>query len=570
MTPPCLIMFAPLSGNLSESDCACENFSTAISAIDPSESDCACAPAAAPNLQSAICNPQSAGLWGLAPALYRAPLPGGYQIAFSPTGPAGVVVLNGPAAQTLDSFAAPAPLADPTARQLAALGLLAPAPSPSCTLASLPSCTLASLPSCTLASLPSCNLDFTAKRSLYRRDRRVRRAILKKISALSAFSAMSFCSGFNLAFLQSCNLTVWLHLTTRCNLRCAYCYAPRGQTDMPPEIGRAAVDGAIRSARAHGFQALKLKYAGGEPTLNLPTLRAVHRYARARAPEAGLDLREVLLTNGTTLTPGLLQWLRDEGIRLAISLDGLGPAHDGQRTDEGGAGSFTRVAEGIEQAQASGLTPHLSVTVTAHNVDGLAEVVAFALDRGLPFNLNFVRPAPGRPDLTPDPERLIAGLQAALSEMEYRLQSATSNLQSAIRNPPSAICNLLDRCDLSAPHRYPCGAGHAYIVVGPGGELARCHMEMERTVGTVWEEDLLAAVREGNGFHNPPVEEKEGCRECPWRYVCAGGCPLLARRQRGTPAAPSPYCAVYRAVLPELLRLEGMRLLQANCIQWSP
>jgi hypothetical protein len=37
--------------------------------------------------------------------------------------------------------------------------------------------------------------DSTAKRVLYRRDRRVRRAILKKISALSAFSAMSFCSG---------------------------------------------------------------------------------------------------------------------------------------------------------------------------------------------------------------------------------------------------------------------------------------------------------------------------------------------------------------------------------------
>jgi hypothetical protein len=38
------------------------------------------------------------------------------------------------------------------------------------------------------------HLDFTAKRVLYRRDRRVRRALLKKISALSAFSAMSFCS----------------------------------------------------------------------------------------------------------------------------------------------------------------------------------------------------------------------------------------------------------------------------------------------------------------------------------------------------------------------------------------
>jgi uncharacterized protein len=499
-----------------EQDCACSAdvpfIATNSTAGPDAETDCACAPAAAP-IQAGL---PAGGLWGLAPALYRAPLPGGYQVAFSPTGPAGVVVLNGPAARALDAFAAPAPLADPTARQLAALGLLTPAHATENATRNTPHA-------------------FT-------------------------FHAFTF-HAFTFHALTFHVFTVWLHLTTRCNLRCAYCYAPRGQADMPPEVGRAAVDGAIRSARAHGFRALKLKYAGGEPTLNLPTLRAVHRYARARASEAGLDLREVLLTNGTTLTPGLLQWLRDEGIRLAISLDGLGPAHDGQRASESGAGSFARIAEGIERAQASGLTPHLSVTVTAHNVDGLAEVVAFALDRGLPFNLNFVRPAPGRPDLTPDPGRLIAGLQGALSEMERRLQSTTGNLQSV-------ICNLLDRCDLSAPHRYPCGAGHAYIVVGPGGKLARCHMEMGRTVDTVWEGDPLAAVRAEDGFRNPPVEEKEECRECPWRYVCAGGCPLLAQRRRGTPAAPSPYCAVYRAILPELLRLEGMRVLQTNRIHW--
>ncbi|MGC8945512.1 MAG: radical SAM protein [Anaerolineae bacterium] len=479
-----------------EQDCACSADvpSVGVSAApEPrAETDCACAPAVA----SIYGGLPASGLWSLPPSLYRAPLPDGHLLAFNPTGPAGVVVLNGPAAWVLDSFAAPAPLTDPTAHQLAALGLLAPTHT---------------------TESPTRNTPH-------------------------AFT-------FHV-------LTLWLHLTTRCNLRCAYCYAPRGQADMPPEVGRAAVDGAIRSATTHGFRALKLKYAGGEPTLNLPTLRAVHRYARARTAEAGLELREVVLTNGTVLTPGLLEWLRDEGIRLAVSLDGLGPAHDGQRASDDG-GSFARVAAGIEQALALGLHPHLSVTVTACNVDGLAEVAAFALDRGLPFNLNFVRPAPGRPDLTPEPERLIAGLRAALAEMEQRLQSASGNW-------PSAICHLLDRCDFSAPHRYPCGAGHAYLVVSPEGRLARCHMEMERTIGTVWEEDPLAAVRTQDGFRNPPVEEKEECRECPWRSICAGGCPLMAQWHRGTPAAPSPYCAVYRAVLPDLLRLEGLRMMRAH------
>ncbi len=476
-----------------EQDCACSADVLYVVAAKPpggpeAETDCACVPAAA-LIQAGL---PEGGLWALPPDLYRAPLPGGYQVAFSPTGPAGVVVLNGPAAQMLDSFAVPAPLADPSARQLAALGLLTSARTTESTIR-------------------------------------------------SPFHALTFHA-----------LTLWLHLTTRCNLRCAYCYAPRGETDMPVAVGTAAVDGALRSAQARGFASIKIKYAGGEPTLNLPTLRAVHEYARWRAAETGLELREVVLTNGTTLTRPLLQWLRDEGIRLSISLDGIGSAHDRQRAMDGD-GSFALVAGGVERALSLGLTPHLSITITAHNVDGLEGVVAFALERGLPFNLNFVRPVPGRPDLSPELERLITALQAVIRH----LQSATSNL-------PSAICNLLDRCDFSTPHRYPCGAGHSYMVVGPRGEVARCHMDIARAVGSVWEEDPLAAVRRGDGFRNPPVEEKESCRECSWRYVCAGGCPLTARQVTGREDRPSPYCAVYRAILPELLRLEGLRILESH------
>jgi len=427
-------------------------------------------------------------LYQVPPRLYRVPLPNDHHLAFNPAGSAGVVVLNEPAARVLDGFATPAPLADPTAHQLAALGLL----------------------------MPLCVTEYATRDTRH-------------------------------------TLTLWLHITTRCNLRCAYCYAPRGNTDMPPEVGRAAVDAALRSAQAHGFAAVKLKYAGGEPTLNPSTVRAVHVYARERTAEAGLELREVLLTNGTTLTPAVLKWLGGEGIRLSISLDGVGLAHDRQRATADGNGSFASAAAAVDRALALGLFPHLSVTVTARNVGGLAEVVAFALERRLPFNLNFVRPVPGAPDLSPAPGQLIAGLQTALAEVERRLP------------PYRLIDGLLDRCDLSGAHRYPCGAGHSYMVVGPRGGVACCHMEMERTVGSIWDGDPLEAVREArDDFRNSPVDEKEDCRDCRWRYVCAGGCPLLARWQAGRDGAPSPYCEVYRAVLPELVRLEGLRLLKRS------
>ena len=487
-----------------ESDCACSLGASLPEVLYtlPSRnhcSDCACSESAgSPGKGSLV----AGATWRLPPDLYRASLSAGHEVAFRPSAPAGVAVLNEAASRVLDSFAHPRPLDRASslslpyppesalfvAQQLAALGLLVPT-----------------------------------------------RAAERVVARLRPI------------------LTVWLHLTTRCNLRCAYCYAPRGGVDMPPDVGRAAVDAALRSARAHGFTAVKIKYAGGEPTLNFPTVQAVHAHARRQAARAGIDLHEVLLSNGVGLTNPMLAWLREEGIRLALSLDGMDSAHDQQRPRTGGQGSSDAVATTVDRARAIGISPHLSVTVTRYNVDALPEVVAFALDRGLTFNLNFVRPVPGAPNLMPPTDRLIAALRAVVELMEQR--------------PPAQriIDGLLDRCDFTGPHRYPCGMGRSYLVVGPKGAVARCHMEIQAGVSTVWDEDPLAAVQAvSEGVRNLPVEAKDGCSKCPWRYVCAGGCPLLVRRVTGREDVRSPYCEVYRAILPELVRAEGTRLLRRS------
>jgi uncharacterized protein len=58
------------------------------------------------------------------------------------------------------------------------------------------------------------------------------------------------------------------------------------------------------------------------------------------------------------------------------------------------------------------------------------------------------------------------------------------------------------------------------------------------------------------------VEEKEGCRTCDWRYWCTGGCPLLTYRATGRSDIKSPNCNIYKALFPEALRLEALRLLK--------
>jgi uncharacterized protein len=348
-------------------------------------------------------------------------------------------------------------------------------------------------------------------------------------------------------------LTAWLHVTERCNLHCAYCYAARGQADMDQATGQAALESIFRAAARHGFRAVKLKYAGGEPSLNFSLVRALHLYAEALAGRHRLELGEVLLSNGIALAEATLLALRDMGIRLAVSLDGIGAVHDAQR----GAGTFVGVADTLERALALGLRPHLSVTVTAQNVAGLREVVAYALERDLPFNLNFYREQvcpPQGPPLRAESDCLIAEVRAALALIAEHLPRQ------------NIVSGLLDRASFGYPHVRPCGVGQSYVVVDPRGYIARCHMEMDRTVGHVRHDDPVLTIRTARDeWQNPEVDAKQECRDCTWRYVCAGGCPLLAYRLTGREQGPSPYCSVYRALLPDLVRLEGLRLMK-----WGP
>jgi uncharacterized protein len=75
--------------------------------------------------------------------------------------------------------------------------------------------------------------------------------------------------------------------------------------------------------------------------------------------------------------------------------------------------------------------------------------------------------------------------------------------------------------------------------------------------------DPLAMIRaDETGIQNVLVDEKEGCQACQWRYWCAGGCPLETFRATGRYDLKSPNCSIYKALYPEVLRLEGLRLLK--------
>lgn len=351
-------------------------------------------------------------------------------------------------------------------------------------------------------------------------------------------------------------LTIWLHITDRCNLRCSYCYLPHVREDMASETGRAAIDATFRSAIANGFKQLKLKYAGGEPLVRFPLIVELHRYAQTLAEKHGVGLEGVVLSNGTLLTAEIVKSLKSLGLRLMISMDGLGQHHDAHRPYAGGRGSFADVAEAIDLALANGLTPNISVTVSSRTVDGLADVIAWISDRDLPFSLNFYREndlslSASHEDMRLDEQKVINGMLATFKVLENNMP----------RQP--VLGGIIDRANLSVSHTHTCGVGQNYLVFDQNGQVAKCQMHIRKPITDVHVTDPLAVIRADQiGIQNISVEEKEGCKTCEWKHWCTGGCPLATYRATGRYDVKSPNCNIYKALFPEALRLEGLRLLK--------
>lgn len=357
-------------------------------------------------------------------------------------------------------------------------------------------------------------------------------------------------------------LNTWIHVTNECNLRCDYCYINKTNDDMPEDVGRAAVDAILRSAQQHGFQQVKLKFAGGEATLNLKRVFDIHAYATAEAQGKGIILDTVVLSNGVAIGERAIEAFAERGIKVSISLDGIADAHDDQRPFKNGQGSFAWVNRSLERLMKRGIKPFISITLSNRNADGLASLIQYVVERDLPFNINFFREndcAAPHSDLRLMDDKIINAMQDAFAVLEANLPDR------------SLLGSLVDRAQFDAPHDKTCSVGDSYLVIDHQGNVAKCQMEIERPISSVYAVDPLGDLRRDRaGIQNLSVEEKEGCRDCAWKYWCAGGCPVLTYRATGRYDIKSPNCRIYQALYPHLLRLEGLRLLKLAARQVAP
>lgn len=138
-------------------------------------------------------------------------------------------------------------------------------------------------------------------------------------------------------------------ITEQCNLRCTYCCYSGEYEGNHSHNSRTLCEGDIQAiydfiAKTAKTKPIRISFYGGEPLVNYPLIQYAIQAGQQRWED---DVTFSVSTNGTLLTEERIDWLVNNGVELAISIDGTQPFHDAHRVDAKGNGSYTKVRNAL-------------------------------------------------------------------------------------------------------------------------------------------------------------------------------------------------------------------------------
>lgn len=360
---------------------------------------------------------------------------------------------------------------------------------------------------------------------------------------------------------------VTLFLTTRCNLRCIYCYASAGErpiAEMSLETAKRGIEFVCRNALERGRSEFGIGYhGGGEPTMHWDVLTQSFAYAQQLARENGLEVYGSMATNGV-LSPEKQQWIIKNFRGANISVDGLPKVQDFQRPMSSGKPSSLAVMHTLRAFDRARFQYGIRVTVTAASVKYLPQSIEYLLDNANPKHIQvepmYVLGRGRKTDLAVDPQEFIAAYREAKLIADQR---GVEMFYSAAR-----VDVLTNRFCQS------CGEGFSLT---PQGLVSACYEVPDPEVEFAdefifgrynehparyeFDEEKLVRLR------NRTVEHIPWCQDCFCKWHCAGDCTYKARHAMvDGEFAGDARCEITRALtLDQILN----KIKQSGGVVWA-
>ncbi|MDR2809886.1 MAG: radical SAM protein [Tannerellaceae bacterium] len=317
---------------------------------------------------------------------------------------------------------------------------------------------------------------------------------------------------------------VTLFITSRCNLRCRYCYAEAGKksVDMDFRMAQAAVDLVAHNAGYAGLPKFAVGFhGGGEPTTAWPLLTDIVEYAKKTAEKKGLDVELFAATNGM-LNKVQREYILRNFTGLNISFDGPADIQDFYRPTVGGAGSFATVRDNLKFFSEAGFPYGIRATVTDQSVCRLVEMVEWMKQE---FNPDFLHVEPvwqcGRclttGEHSPSDNDFIRYFTLARQRAEEMgLQLVYSGLRidsllSKFCAAPGDGFNVLPEGIVTSCYEITEGSD-------PKAELFHYGYYSPETQSFVFDKEKIERLKHYS------VEYLDFCRNCFCKWHCAGDC----------------------------------------------
>jgi Fe-coproporphyrin III synthase len=344
-------------------------------------------------------------------------------------------------------------------------------------------------------------------------------------------------------------VVVW-NVTRRCNLRCVHCYAhareQADQDELTTEQGKALIDDLA------AFGAPVVLFSGGEPLArqDLPELAS---YA------VGRNMRAVISTNGTLITPPLARKLKDIGLSyVGISLDGMEEVNDRFRAVPG---AFRSALNGIRNCQAAGIKVGLRFTINRFNVQEIPRIFQLIDEMEIPRVCFYHLVYAGRgsqlvkQDLSAEETRstvdLIINETRRLHDQGKPKEVLTVDNHAdgpylylrMLKENPERAAEVLELLKWNEGN----SSGRGIGCVSWDGQVHADQFWRHYSFGNVKERPFSEIWMDTTDPLMKALKEKKNhvkgrCSECRWLDICAGNFRVRAEAVSGDPWSPDPAC----------------------------
>lgn len=321
---------------------------------------------------------------------------------------------------------------------------------------------------------------------------------------------------------KSVSLNFIIKVTRNCNFRCAYCHDLSSEN---PKMGFEVLAGTTeRILAADRCQNVRFIWHGGEPLLMgiMFYLKAVALQQTFR--RKGQEIKNNIQTNGSLLDDTFVDFLRDFGFTVGVSLDGPVDLHNRQRRNSVGHRTYRQVLKGIGKLRKKDVPFGVITVLTAKSLSvAPGQLLSFYRDHGI-SNVCFI---PVRSDCSGSGENLEASMYSGYMKDLFDAWLTMNDPSFKVREFSNWILLSVGLAGNLCSSAGSC-VGSTFAIE-PDGTTYHCDkfvpVDAFRYGGiSELDFDQLPLSAKCAALKKNDLSLPRRCKKCSYQKYCAGGC----------------------------------------------